>query len=84
MFFHSILCFICKKLFVVTGLVELEIIGRAKHGVPLLVVGQHTKSSHLTPRQAGSGAQESHSPQLFREETVKGADSDGLMVSSQI
>ena len=61
----------------------MEIIGRAKHGVPLLVVGQHTKRPQLT----------SHRALLHRsltitvvegEENVKGADSDGLMVSSQI
>ena len=64
---------------------ELEIIGRAKHGTPLLVVGQHTKSSHLTSHQAEQHRSQSQSQvTVTGEENVKGADSDGLMVSSQI
>ena len=54
-----------------TGLVEFEIIGRAKHGVPLLVVGQHTKSSQLTPGQAR--LHRSLTTLVEREENVKGA-----------
>ena len=59
--------------FPVTGLVQSEIIGRAKHGVPLLVVGQLTKSFHLTFIITSHQAGRLSSPLLFKGENVKGA-----------